>query len=222
MHTFDKMYGKACLQGQIVLHVDSSSGFKNEVDLSVSRVVFEKLCWKNRCKTDRSVCPGETLHKAPGPILSTTNGETKQTTNSVGPEQKRGTPAKQLSCGWIPRQEACEWEGTSAFVGKPEVYAVNSESSSLIGTQRYVLESCEMYLWEFAGDPTLYTRRVERKSFAILWSSLFPLQVCIRRNFLFRAQASRIVLELNRDCWTLVGSGLPYGRREITQLQPLP
>lgn len=53
MDTFDKMYGKACLQGQIVLHVDSSSGFKNEVDLLVSRVVFEKLCWKNRCNADR-------------------------------------------------------------------------------------------------------------------------------------------------------------------------
>lgn len=99
MDTVDKMYGKACLQGQIVLHVDSSSGFKNEVDLPVSRIVFEKLCWKNRWKADRSVRPGETLHKAPGPILSTTNGKTKQTTNSVGPGQEGGTPAKQLSHG---------------------------------------------------------------------------------------------------------------------------
>ena len=63
--------------------------FKNEVDLSVSRVVFEKLCWKNRCKADRSVRPGETLRKA--------------LAQSSAPQMEKpfggGTAAKQLSHG---------------------------------------------------------------------------------------------------------------------------
>lgn len=139
--------------------------FKNEVDLSVSRVVFEKLCWKSRCKADRSVRPGETLHKAwPNPQHH------KWKNHLEGGHQPN-------SCPMVEYQGRDLWmEGNQRFYRK--TWGLWSQLWELQSPWHPVL--CLLILWlylqELAEDPTLHSRRAERESCALLWSSLFPLQ----------------------------------------------
>lgn len=119
MDPFDRMYGKACLQVQIVLHVDSSSGLKTKLTFQ-----FPGLCLRSSA--------GRTDAKLIG-VFAQEKHCTRPWPNPQHHKWKNHVP-------WLnTKAETCEWKGTSAFIGKLEVYVVNSESSNLLGTQCYVL-----------------------------------------------------------------------------------
>lgn len=90
MNTFDKMYGKACPQGQMVLHVDS-----NLVRVISSGRVSGKLTGLFAQDT-----------QGPGPNPQNHSRNPIQTTPwTFWTWTGRRTPAKQLPYGWRDRQE---------------------------------------------------------------------------------------------------------------------
>lgn len=168
MDPFDRMYGKACLQVQIVLHVDSSSGLKTKLTFQ-----FPGLCLRSSAgRTDTKLIGVFAQEKHctwPWP-----NPQHHKWKNHLeGGHQPN-------SCPMVEYQGRDLWmEGNQCFHRK--TWGLCSQLWEFQSPWHPVL--CLIILWlylqEFAEDPTLHTRRAERESCALLWSSLFPLRETI-------------------------------------------